>query len=223
MVTGDTSLPELCRVCRVHGGAEQSGGGASLDEATRRRAIEVARELALEDAVGTVRMRDVARRSGIAEHELYRHFSSSDHLLVLAQHDWIRQALEGSPLPLGDGGDRVAELVHRSLVATAAAPRFVSAVLASQSSVDPAVRRAHVMSNRELSDMLREAAGPELVDAETYIQLVGATWLGVLSAWRLGNMTIEHADCVAQRTARLLYRSMLEEQREQQGTTQHAG
>ena len=199
----------------MHGGAEQTGGGGTSNDVTRRRAIEVARSLALEGPSGTVRMRDVARRSGIDEHELYRHFSSSDHLMVLAQHEWIRDAWEREPLPEGDhvdGGDRVAELIHRSLLATGEAPRFVTAVLASQSSVDPAVRQAHLASNREVARLLRDAAGPELVDVDGYIELLAVAWLGVLSAWTLGNMTIEQADCVAQRTARLLYRSMLAEQ-----------
>lgn len=213
----------LCRVSPVHGGADQNGGSATSTDSTRRRAIAVARQLAVEGVTGTVRMRDVARVSGVPEHELYRHFSSRDHLMVLAQQDWIRDALERDPLPDGDGldgGDRVAEVIHRSLMATAAAPRFVTAVLASQSSVDPAVRCAHQTSNREVARILREAVGPELVEVDTYIELLGVAWLGVLSAWSLGNMTIEQADEVAQRTARLLYRSLL---MEQQGADEPSG
>lgn len=201
----------------MHGGAEQSSGGASANAVTRRRAIDVARSLALEGGIGAVRMRDVSRRSGIPEHDLYRCFSSSEHLLVLAQQEWIREAMEAEPLPHGpgvDGGDRVAELVHRSIVATAEAPRFVAAVLAAFNSVDPAVRDALQVSNREVGEMLRSAAGPELVAAQEYVELLGVSWMGVLSAWALGNLDLERADVVAQRTARLLYRSMLAEQLE---------
>lgn len=200
----------------MHGGAEQSGAAAAW-EMTRRRAIEVARSLALSGGLGAVRMRDVARLTGISEPELYRHFSSSEHLMVLAQHDWQREAMLASPLPcapVANGGDRVAELVHRSILATAAAPRFVAAVLASLSTVDPAVRSAHHASTREMSALLRDAVGDELEAVDEYIALLGVTWLGAVSAWTLGNISLGQADRLTQRTARLLFRSMMDEQNE---------
>jgi len=200
----------------VHGGTEQAGAADAVETvSTRQRVLDAARALATDGGIGAVRMRDVSRRSGVPEHELYQHFSSTEHLMVLAQREWIRDAMDAAPLPTGadvDGGDRVAELVHRSLVATAAAPRFVAAVFASMSSLDPAVRRAHRESNREVSARLKVAVGTELDDVDGYIELIGVTWIGVLTAWTLGNMAIAEADRIAQRSARLLYRSMLLEQ-----------
>lgn len=170
-------------------------------------------------------MRDVSRRTGIPEHELYTCFSSTEHLMVLAQHDWHLEAMLAAPLPAGpmtDGGDRVAELIHRSILATAVAPRFVAAVLASMSSVDPAVRAAHHTTTREMSTLLRDEVGDELDLVDEYIALLGVTWLGAVSAWTLGNITLDQADQLTQRTARLLHRSMLAEQRDPASDARHA-
>ena len=137
--------------------------------------------------------------------------------MVLAQHQWQHDAMLATPLPSGpgiDGGDRVAELAHRSIMASAAVPRFVAAVLASMSSVDPAVRAEHHSTTRAMSDLMRDALGDELDTVNEYIALLGVTWLGAVSSWTLGNTTIEQADKLTQRTARLLYRSMLAEQRD---------
>ena len=60
----------------------------------------------------------------------------------------------------------------------------------------------------------------DLVDE--YIALLGVTWLGAVSAWTLGNITLDQADQLTQRTARLLHRSMLAEQRDPASDARHA-
>ncbi len=62
-----------------------------LSEAARAKMIMAAQELAMLHGVDGVTIDEVARRSGVAKTTIYRHFGSTDELLIAAVEEMIEE------------------------------------------------------------------------------------------------------------------------------------
>ncbi len=96
------------------------------------RAAEAARELMLEGGIASVRMTDIAERSGVGVATLYRHFSTKASLAVAAGtlmwtqlNERIHAIVESDDFMQLDGADRLERLLHTYVTLYLENPAFV--------------------------------------------------------------------------------------------------
>jgi AcrR family transcriptional regulator len=77
--------------------ANEAGPTATLTKGTRERILEAAMKIVVEQGVGGLRIRDLARKAGIREGSIYNHFDSRDSIV-----GELFKTMEAKMSPLGE-------------------------------------------------------------------------------------------------------------------------
>ncbi len=172
-------------------------GAGSATEAPRRhlseRQAEIVERLvaAAEDEVedrgyGTISVRTIARRAGVAPATAYTYFSSKDHLL--AEVLWRR--IRALPPPLVDldrpVADRVSDVVQELGLGTVESPAAVAACSAALLSTGLDVKRVREHIGGEIHRRLQAALGPGADPA--VLRVLEVTYIGGMLSAGLGHL-----------------------------------
>jgi AcrR family transcriptional regulator len=112
----------------------------SLDEhqrARRDRIVAAAVEMMLERDYGSVQMKDVTVRAGVALGTMYRYFRSKEHLFAQALLSWSERFEREVEAPPGRSVDRLKAAYRRAARAFERHPRVYGYLLALQATPDP--------------------------------------------------------------------------------------
>jgi len=165
-------------------------------------------ELAGEGGYDAVRMREVARRAGIALGTLYRYFASKDLLLASAMAEWsgdLRTRLNQRP-PAGDTAvDRVVAVMRRASRALELQPRLSEALVKSLFSHDTGVAEANGVVSANIHSML-EPILTELEPAtrDGLIDVIAQVWHSSLIGWANGRYPVKEIGVKMERAVRLI-------------------
>ena len=188
----------------------ESVEGLTTSQRERRlRVIRAALDLARDGGYDAVQMREVSDTAGVALGTIYRYFSSKDHLLVAAMHEWmleLERTVTRRPPSGGTSADRVIDVLHRALRAVERDPALAAAVVTAQTSDDGAAVRA-TKDITEVMYRIMAAAFPDAASAEAHqdaIRVLGHVWFSCLVSWTSGVGDIEWVRSEVDTAARLL-------------------
>ncbi|MDH4169350.1 MAG: TetR family transcriptional regulator [Acidimicrobiia bacterium] len=164
----------------------------------RRRVILAGVSLASEGGYDAVQMREVASRADVALGTIYHYFSSKDHLLAAALHDWIEQfahQVEQRPARGGSDRERVLDLLSRFTEAMSADRSLSAAVVTGF--VSPSVEIADIQDqlHRSWSTAVGSAFDPHRDDVQRdrIVRVIEHVWFSGLIGWVMGWMPLEQA------------------------------
>ncbi|GAA0967651.1 hypothetical protein GCM10009555_011720 [Acrocarpospora macrocephala] len=176
--------------------------GRSAEDAAerRRRAVDAARELALEGGPDAVQMRAVAERAGMTTVTLYRLVPSKVALLTLLAVDQVgRYAAynEAHPIEGGTRGDRVGRVFKRAFVEVTREPNLGRAIVSVFSGVHQIEHIEQLPGSSEtyLIDLARQALESDGVPATgeelRLLRMVRLVWGAAVGQWLSGIMDID--------------------------------
>ncbi|WP_424533545.1 TetR/AcrR family transcriptional regulator [Sphaerisporangium viridialbum] len=166
----------------------------------RRRAVEAARELALEGGPDAVQMRAVAERAGMTTVTLYRLVPSKIALLGLLGTDQVRRYAaynEAHPIEGGTRGDRVGRVFKRAFVVVTREPNLGRAIFSVFSGIHriEAVERLPGEPEKSLIDVALQALESDGVPATAserrLLQMVRLVWGAAVGQWLSETMDID--------------------------------
>ncbi|MGI9604080.1 MAG: TetR/AcrR family transcriptional regulator [Acidimicrobiales bacterium] len=164
----------------------------------RRRVILAGTALASEGGYDAVQMREVATRAEVALGTIYHYFSSKDHLLAAALHDWIDQfarQVELRPARGGTDRERVLDLLARITDAMSSDQTLSAAVVTGFVSPGPDIAEIQEQLHRTWSAAVGSAFGPALAtpQQQRIIRVIEHVWFSGLIGWVMGWMPLEQA------------------------------
>jgi AcrR family transcriptional regulator len=164
----------------------------------RRRVIQAGVALASEGGYDAVQMREVANRAEVALGTIYHYFSSKDHLLAAALHDWIDQfahQVDQRPARGVNDRERVQDLLGRFTEAMSADRQLSSAVVTGFVSPSADIAEIQEALHSSWSGAVSTAFGPDTdeVDRVRIIRVLEHVWFSGLIGWVMGWMPLEQA------------------------------
>jgi AcrR family transcriptional regulator len=139
---------------------------------TRRRIIDTVVELSTEPDLGPISVAEVARRSGVSQATIYRHFPSREALVAAAANDRLLDRVDG-------GTDEIGMDEERAHLEALWADLAANLLLARQSLVSEAgreLRRARFDHIKPVYDRALDVAGVD-ADSDEVRQLVSCAHL----------------------------------------------
>jgi len=133
--------------------------------ATRRRIIDSAVELARDQPMAQLTMRDIAKAADVSAATAYTYFSSKEHVFAEAYLDGVETLTESvrSRPPTGaTAPDRIAAVLRRAVKGAAATGDVVQATAIALASSDPAVAPLRPLADQAFDEWVTIA----LLDAE---------------------------------------------------------
>jgi TetR/AcrR family transcriptional regulator, cholesterol catabolism regulator len=177
----------------------------------RVRILDAALTLSKLRPFDQIQMKDVAEGSGVALGTMYQYFSSKDHLFAEALVHWggmLEDNVRVRPLVGDDPGDRLTEVLHRSIRAFQQQPNLAKLVTALSVSSDPFAVEAIARLDRSTGIVFREALkGLDEVTAGSIVRMVDHVMAGTLRLWSAGRMSIVEVYASIDETVDLLVRS----------------
>jgi AcrR family transcriptional regulator len=154
-------------------------------------------------AYGTISVRTIARRAGVAPATAYTYFSSKDHLL--AEVLWRR--IRALPPPLVDldrpVADRVSNAVQELGLGTIESPAAVAACTAALLSTGLDVKRVREHIGGEIHRRLQAALGPGTDPA--VLRVLEVTYIGGMLLAGLGHLEFAELPVRLAEAAALLF------------------
>jgi AcrR family transcriptional regulator len=153
---------------------------------TRDRLLEAARELFTTDGYHATTTPVLARRAGVAEGTIYRHFPSKQALLNAAfqdVHHWGAEAVRATAALPGRTGERLNALGQGWLLAAEADPARLRLLLAWRlpGELDAASRQAALEFQQEIERLIAHGKQEGSVRAGV-VELWTMVWLTLVSA-----------------------------------------
>jgi len=187
-------------------------------EARARQLIDAARAVLNEKGYENLVLADVAKRAGIVEGAIYRHFSGKRELMITAAEAWFEEIL-GEVRPdasITATADRLRHVVARALTLIRQEPALARFVL-SDVRADPAYRtmRLYDLNRRYASavmDVLRDAVEAGEFNDDVPVALLRDMIFGCIErqTWSfLHGQGDFPPDDAADAIARLIYRGMV--------------
>jgi len=162
--------------------------------ATRRRIVESAVELAREQPMADLTMRDIARAAGVSPATAYTYFSSKEHVFAEAYlHgvDTLTEHLRARPPSGATAADRVAAVLRRAVKGAAATGDVVQATAIALASSDPAVAPLRPLADDAFAEWITIALdGATIADHDAVVQLLQLTMFASFVAVAHGRQTL---------------------------------
>ncbi len=144
--------------------------------ATRRRIIDSAVELARDQPMAQLTMRDIAKAADVSAATAYTYFSSKEHVFAEAYLDGVETLTESVRVrpPTGaTAADRIAAVLRRAVKGAAATGDVVQATAIALASSDPAVAPLRPLADQAFDEWVTIALqGVEIADRDETVKLL---------------------------------------------------
>jgi AcrR family transcriptional regulator len=151
-----------------------------------QRLVSAAAEEVEEKEHGTITVRSIAKRAGVAPATAYTYFSSKDHLL--SEVLWRR--MQALPTPLVDVNrpvaDRVADVVRDMGLGTVDSPAVVAACTTALLGSGPDVKHVRERIGTEIHRRLLAALGPD--GDPPVLRVLEITYIGAMLSAGMGHL-----------------------------------
>jgi AcrR family transcriptional regulator len=162
--------------------------------ATRQRIIDSAVELARDQPMAQLTMRDIARAADVSAATAYTYFSSREHVFAEAFLDGVEtltRSVRSRPPAGATAADRIAAVLRRAVKGAAATGDVVQATAIALASSDPAVAPLRPLADRAFEEWVTIALqGAEIVDRADTVKLLQLSMFAAFVAVAHDRMTL---------------------------------
>ena len=162
--------------------------------ATRRRIIDSAVELARDQPMAQLTMRDIAKAADVSAATAYTYFSSKEHVFAEAYLDGVEtltDSVRARPPAGATAADRIAAVLQRAVKGAAATGDVVQATAIALASSDPAVAPLRPLADEAFEEWVTIALqGAEIADRSDTVKLLQLSMFAAFVAVAHGRMTL---------------------------------